>query len=62
MTTTLATTPCRETEGAEHLDGEGYLAVLAAVREALWDLPPCGAEPTGCQASAAMSLLIDRPR
>lgn len=59
MTTTLATTPCRETEGAEHLDGEGYLAVLTAIRESLWDLAPGGAEPTARQAHTAMTLLIE---
>ncbi|MCG7631349.1 hypothetical protein MHN80_03405 [Gordonia McavH-238-E] len=59
MTTTLATMLCPETESVEHSGGEGYLAVLAAIREALWDLPPGGAEPTGRRASTAMSLLIE---
>ncbi len=59
MTTTLATMLRPETESVEHSGGEGYLAVLTAIREALWDLPPGGAEPTGRQASTAMSLLIE---
>ena len=59
MPTTLATMLRPETESVEHSGGEGYLAVLTAIREALWDLPPGGAEPTGRQASTAMSLLIE---